>query len=123
MQSEQTQQDRTDPELLALLERVKSLPPPTPREKIEQRRSWVRGEMLLDGKLSEAEVDALLLNIPEFALLAELTASQAREAALREALEEIGQIAFEGRTEDGYSEADALRAIHDVVARAALQKE
>jgi hypothetical protein len=53
-----------DPELLALLERAKSLPPPTPDELAAQRRSWVIGEMMMgddngEGALSREDAEAL----------------------------------------------------------------
>jgi hypothetical protein len=41
---------------------------------------------------------------------------EAERDKLRAALVEIGEIAFLGRTDDAYSEGDALRAIHDRIA-------
>lgn len=51
---------QTDPELLALIEATRKLPPMT-REQIEaQRRSWVIGELMLQHEsMSLAEASAL----------------------------------------------------------------
>lgn len=38
---------KPNPELMALLERAKTLPPMTKEERRAQRRSWVVGEMML----------------------------------------------------------------------------
>lgn len=45
---------KTDPKLLALLERARD-PKMTPAEIDAQRRSWVRGEMMLDHPEMTAE--------------------------------------------------------------------
>ena len=39
---------KTDPELLALLEQVKHLPPMTLPQIAAQRKSWIVGEMMLE---------------------------------------------------------------------------
>lgn len=75
----------TDPELVRLLELVKTLPPMTPIEHAIQRRSWVRGEMgMADPQQSPEETDALLANIPEFALLDRIEALERDLAEKRE---------------------------------------
>lgn len=114
----------TDPELLALLERVKSMPPMTPRQHAEQRRSYVRGEMgIAHPEMDDAALNALLLNIPEFALLAELDRAHAATEAMRAALEEIArQKTCEELNGDEMRDADFEGAWDSAirVARAAL---
>ena len=57
------------PELEALLDRARNHVM-TPAERIAQRRSWVKGEFMLEHpEMPEAEVDALLdRTLPELAV-------------------------------------------------------
>ena len=51
----------TRPELEALLEAAKKLPPMTAAQIREQRRSWVRGEMLLEHpEMTAEQVDRIM---------------------------------------------------------------
>lgn len=44
-----------------LLERVRQLPPMSPEQRREQRRSWVRGELMLEHpKMTREQADALI---------------------------------------------------------------
>jgi hypothetical protein len=70
----------TSPELLALLERARSLPPPTPEEIAAQRRSYVAAEAAMGTDADEAAY-SVALDTGDTATLARLDAeADARHA-------------------------------------------